>query len=62
LVAFGVLLLISLMHAPEHTLSPDGHAQLFVPGPVIAHVAPVAQPPLFVSHGLTAVHVVPVPE
>jgi hypothetical protein len=61
-VAFGVLLVVSFTQAPLQDVWPDGQVHELVPGPVIAHVAPVGQPPLFVWQGLIAVHVVPVPE
>jgi hypothetical protein len=38
------------------------HAHVFVPGPVMVQVAFTSQPPLFVVHGLTGVHVMPLPE
>ena len=37
------------------------HAQLFVPGPVIMHVAFGSQPPLAVRHALIAAQTVPLP-
>jgi hypothetical protein len=37
------------------------HAHVFVPGPVIVHVAFTSHPPLFVVQGLTGVHVIPLP-
>ena len=51
-VAFGVLLVVSFTQAPLQDVWPDGQVHELVPGPVIAHVAPVGQPPLFVRHGL----------
>jgi hypothetical protein len=37
------------------------HAQEFVPGPVLAHVAWASQPPLFVRQLLTGEHDCPAP-
>jgi hypothetical protein len=38
------------------------HAQVLVPGPLIVQAAWASQPPLFVVHELTGVHVIPLPE
>jgi hypothetical protein len=35
--------------------------QVLAPGPVIVQVAFASHPPLFVVHGLIAVHVIPLP-
>jgi hypothetical protein len=38
------------------------HVQVFVPGPVLVHLAFGSQPPLFVLHELTGAQLWPLPE
>jgi hypothetical protein len=49
------------MHDLPSPICPVGHAHVKLPAGALVHVAFALQPPLFVAHSFTSVHVTPVP-